>query len=199
MSRERCSYSGLIGTSARIRASVGIMYLFTTVVVPTISLLRVLGSLGSLNTLIPSSMSLEIAGALNHLMLRGRESLSSCLRLWLKLRLSRTEHRSSRRCSNTGPGAIARLMLTHQLTLALHHSSAIFQHKGLVHHPLEVLKVSSLQSIGRPIIQAVQETLLFLLISVDFMRGVVRQLSELGDVLIHRHGPLFHILKLLLL
>jgi hypothetical protein len=30
------------------------------------------------------------------------------------------------------------------------------------------------------------------------MRGVARQLSELGDVLIHRHGPLFQILKLLL-
>jgi hypothetical protein len=90
-------------------------------------------------------------------------------------------------------------MLTHQLTLALHHFSAIFQRKGLVHHPLEVLNVSSLQSKGQPIIQAIQETLLFLLISVDFMRGVTRQLSELGDVLVHRHGPLFQIIKLLLL
>jgi hypothetical protein len=62
---------------------------------------------------------------------------------------------------------------------------------SLVHHPLEVLKVSTLQSIGQPIIQAIQETLLFLHISVEFMRGVVRQLGELGDVLIHRHGPLF--------
>jgi hypothetical protein len=90
-------------------------------------------------------------------------------------------------------------MLMHQLTLVLHHCSTILQHKGLVHHPLEVLKVSSLQSIGQPIIQSVQETLMFLLISVDFMRGVMRQLSELGDVLVHRHGPLFQILKLLLL
>jgi hypothetical protein len=89
-------------------------------------------------------------------------------------------------------------MLTHQLMLVLHHSSVIFQHKGLVHHPLEVLKVSSLQSIGQPIIQAIEEILLFLLISVDFMRGVARQLSELGDVLVHRYGPLFQILKLLL-
>jgi hypothetical protein len=41
-------------------------------------------------------------------------------------------------------------------------------------------------------------TLLFLLISVDFMRGiVVRHLSELGDVLIHRHAYLIQILKLL--
>ncbi len=48
---------------------------------------------------------------------------------------------------------------------------------------MEVLKVSSLQSIGQPIIQAIQETLLFLLISVNFMWGIARQLSELGDVL----------------
>jgi hypothetical protein len=65
-------------------------------------------------------------------------------------------------------------MLTHQLTLALHHTPAILQHKSLVHHPLEVLKVSGLQSIGQSIIQAIQETLLFLLISVNFMRGVAR-------------------------
>jgi hypothetical protein len=82
-------------------------------------------------------------------------------------------------------------MLMHQLMLTLHHSSVTFQHKGLVHHPLEVLKDSSLQRIGQPIIQAIQETLLFLLISVNFVRGIARQLSELGDVLIHRHRPLF--------
>jgi hypothetical protein len=91
----RCSYSRLIDMSAWIGASIGVMSLFTTVIAPTISLLRVLGSLGSLNTLIPSSRSLEVVVALNHLMLWGRESLSSCLRPWLKLRLSRTEHRSS--------------------------------------------------------------------------------------------------------
>jgi hypothetical protein len=87
-------------------------------------------------------------------------------------------------------------MLTYQLTLVLHHSFAILYHKGLVHHPLEVLKISGLQSIGQPIIQAVQETLLFLLISVNFMQGVMGQLSELVDVPVHRHGPLFQILKL---
>jgi hypothetical protein len=78
--RDRCSCSGLISTSARIGASVGIMSFFTTVVAPMISLLWVLGSLGPLNTLISSSRSLEIIGALNHLTLWGRESLSSCLR-----------------------------------------------------------------------------------------------------------------------
>jgi hypothetical protein len=93
--RGRCSYSELISTSARIGASVAVMSLFTTVVAPTISLLRVLGSLDPLNTLIPSSRSLEIIRAVNPLTLWGRESLSSCLRPWLKLRLSRMEHRSS--------------------------------------------------------------------------------------------------------
>jgi hypothetical protein len=71
------------------------MSLLTTVITPTITLLRVLGSLGSLNTLIPSNRSLEVVGALNHMTLQGREFLSSCLRPWLKLRLSRMEHRSS--------------------------------------------------------------------------------------------------------
>jgi hypothetical protein len=93
--RGRCSYSGLIGMSAQIGASVGMMFLFTAVVAPMISLLQVLGSLGPLNTLIPSSRSLEIVGVLNDLTLWGRESLSSCLRPWLKLWLSRMEHKSS--------------------------------------------------------------------------------------------------------
>jgi hypothetical protein len=46
----RCSYSRLIDTSARIGASIGVMSLFTTAIAPTVSLLRVLGSLGLLNT-----------------------------------------------------------------------------------------------------------------------------------------------------
>jgi hypothetical protein len=93
--RGKCSYSRLINKSAWIGALIGVMSLFTIVIAPTVSLLRVLDSLGSLNTLIPSSRSLEVVGALNHLTLCGRESLSSCLRPWLKLRLSRMKHRSS--------------------------------------------------------------------------------------------------------
>jgi hypothetical protein len=81
--RGRCNYSRLIDMSARIGASVGVISLFTIVIAPTVSLLWVLGSLSSLNTLIPSSRSLEVIGVLNHLTLQGRESLSSCLRLWL--------------------------------------------------------------------------------------------------------------------
>jgi hypothetical protein len=65
-------------------------------------------------------------------------------------------------------------MLMHQLTLALHDTSAILQYKSLVHHPLEILKIMGLQSIGQSIIQSIQETLLLLLISVDFMRSIRR-------------------------
>jgi hypothetical protein len=93
--RARYSYSRLIDTSVQIGASIGVMSLFTIVIAPMISLLRVLGSLDSLNILIPSSRGLEVVGALNHLTLRGRESFSSCLRPWQKLWLSRMDHRSS--------------------------------------------------------------------------------------------------------
>jgi hypothetical protein len=89
-------------------------------------------------------------------------------------------------------------MLMHQLTLTLHHASVVLQHKSIVHHLLEVLKVLSLQSIGQSIIQVILETFPLLLIGVDFKQGIARQLSELGDVLVHSHGPLFQILNLLL-
>jgi hypothetical protein len=82
-SRGRFSDSRLIDMSLWIGASIGAISLFTTAIAPTVvSLLWVLGSLGPLNTLISSSRGLEIVGALNHLALRGRESLSSCLRSW---------------------------------------------------------------------------------------------------------------------
>jgi hypothetical protein len=64
---------------------------------------------------------------------------------------------------------------------------------------LKILKVSSLQSIDQFVIQAIQEIFLLLLISVDLMQGIAGQLGELSDVLGHRLGPLFQILKLFLL
>jgi hypothetical protein len=60
--RDRYSYSRLTDMSAQIGASIGVMSLFTTAIAPTVSLLRVLGSLGPLNTLIPSSRSPEVVG-----------------------------------------------------------------------------------------------------------------------------------------
>jgi hypothetical protein len=65
----RCSSSSRIGTGAWVGAPVGKMSLVSTVVAPTICLQWVLGSLGPLKALISSSRSLEIVGALNHLML----------------------------------------------------------------------------------------------------------------------------------
>jgi hypothetical protein len=86
----------------------------------------------------------------------------------------------------------------HQLTVVLHYSSTVFQHKSLIHHPLEVFKVSGLESIGQSIIQAIQKAILHLLISVHFILSIARQFGELGDILVHRHGPLFQIRELLL-
>jgi hypothetical protein len=32
---------------------------------------------------------------------------------------------------------------------------------------------------------------MLLFISIHLMRSIARHLSELGDILVHRHGPLF--------
>jgi hypothetical protein len=82
-------------------------------------------------------------------------------------------------------------MLTHQRMLALHHTFIVLEHKSLVHHPLEVLKILGLQSVGQSIIQVIQKTVLLLLINIHFTWSIARQLSEPGDVLVHSHGPLF--------
>jgi hypothetical protein len=82
-------------------------------------------------------------------------------------------------------------MLMHQLMLALHHTSVVLQHKSLVHHPLKVLKIPGLQSLGQTILHSTQKAIVLLLISVNFMWSIARQLSEPGGILIHRHGPLF--------
>jgi hypothetical protein len=77
MGRDKCSCSWLISVSAQVETSVGIMPLLSTVVAPSISGWQVLGSLGPPNILSSSSRSQEIVGALNHLMLRDRKSMSS--------------------------------------------------------------------------------------------------------------------------
>jgi hypothetical protein len=71
-------------------------------------------------------------------------------------------------------GATTRLMLMHQLTLALHRISAVLQHKSLVHHPSKIFKISDLQSIDQSIIQSIQKAILLLLISVNFMQSIAR-------------------------
>jgi hypothetical protein len=93
--RRRGGHSYLRRAVAWIGALVGKVASLPTSVALPFTLQWVLSSLSPLHTLIPSSRGLEIVGALNHLALWGRISLSSCLRLRLKQRLSRTEHRSS--------------------------------------------------------------------------------------------------------
>jgi hypothetical protein len=89
-------------------------------------------------------------------------------------------------------------MLTHQLMFVLHHSSAVLQHKSVAHHALEIFKVLGLQIIVLSIIQSIYEAIMLLLINVNFMGSIAKQLSELGDILVHIHGSLLQILKLLL-
>jgi hypothetical protein len=92
--RGRCSYNRLTDTSARRGidwCNVLVHHSYSIYG----QLVAGLGQLGPLNTPIPSNRSLEVVGALNHLTLRGRESLSSCMRPWQKLWLSRMKHRSS--------------------------------------------------------------------------------------------------------
>jgi hypothetical protein len=59
----------------RVGALVGIVTFLSTSIALSISMRWVLSSLGPLNILISHSRGLEIVWALNHLALRGRESL----------------------------------------------------------------------------------------------------------------------------
>jgi hypothetical protein len=74
----------------------------------------------------------------------------------------------------------------------------VLQHKSLVHHSIEVLKVTD-HSIGQSIIETIQEILLLFLISVHLIGSIAKHLGKLGDILIHRHGSLLQILEFLLL
>jgi hypothetical protein len=83
--------------------------------------------------------------------------------------------------------------------LAPHHTFVVLQHKRIVRHPLKVFKVPSFQSVGQSIIQTIQETLMLLLISVNLIGSIAKQLGKPGDVLIHRYGSLFQVLEFLIL
>jgi hypothetical protein len=77
MGRGRYSCSGLIRTRTRIGASIGMMTFFSTSIALLFNWHWVFSSLGPLNILASNSRGLEIIGALNHLMLQGREWLTS--------------------------------------------------------------------------------------------------------------------------
>jgi hypothetical protein len=77
MVRCRCRRSYMRREGARIGALIGIVASFFTSIAPLFSQRWVLSCLGPLNILISSSRGLEIVGALNHLVLHSRKSLSS--------------------------------------------------------------------------------------------------------------------------
>jgi hypothetical protein len=85
------------------------------------------------------------------------------------------------------------------LVLTWQYSSSVLEHKGLVYHGLEILEVMCFQSIGKSIIQSIEETLLLLLIGVHIIGSVAGKLQEMSDILAHHLGSLLQILELLLL
>jgi hypothetical protein len=107
MGRGKCSCNWPVDAWVRVGASVSKMTIHSTSKTPPFSRQQVRSNLGSLSILIPSSRDLGIVGALNHLTLRDRKSLSNDLWPRLELWLSRSEHRSRCRCSNTWSRATA--------------------------------------------------------------------------------------------
>jgi hypothetical protein len=75
---------------------------------------------------------------------------------------------------------------------------AVFELQGLVHYVLKIPKISGLQCINQTIIKPVEETVLFLLALVHIIWGVVLQLGDLSNILIHRLGALLQVLDLFL-
>jgi hypothetical protein len=121
------------------------------------------------------------------------------MRHWLKTLSDGAEDRSSR-CRtdvDAGLGVGALLGLTLLLALAWQYSSSVLEHKGLVYHGLEILKVTCFQSIGKSIIQSIEETLLLLLIDIHVIGSIAGKPHEMSDILAHRHGFLLQILELL--
>jgi hypothetical protein len=155
---------------------------------------------GSLSTLILSVWSLKKIGARNHLLLRSNKYLASRLRHRLRALWNGAEDRSSRWRTDIGarPGVGVLLGLMLLLALAWQYSSSVLENKSLVYHGLKILEVSSFQSIGKSIIQSVEETLLLLLIDIHIIWSIAGKLRETGDVLTQCHGSLLQILELLL-
>jgi hypothetical protein len=96
------------------------------------------------------------------------------------------------------PGVGVLLGLTLLVVLAWQYSSFVLEHKSLVYRGLKILKVSGFQSIGKSILQSIEETLLLLLVGNHIIWSIAGKLRETGDVLTHRHGSLLQILELLL-
>jgi hypothetical protein len=97
------------------------------------------------------------------------------------------------------PRVATLLTLAFLLALAHQYSSPILEHEGLVYHGLKILKVTCFQSIGKSIIQSIEETLLLLLVGIHVIGSIAGKLREMSDILAHRHGSMLQILEFLLL
>jgi hypothetical protein len=97
------------------------------------------------------------------------------------------------------PRVAALLTLAFLLALACQYFSPILEHKGLIYHSLENLKVMCFESIGKSIIQTIEETLLLLLIGIHIVWIISGKMREMSDIITHYHGSLLQILKLLIL
>jgi hypothetical protein len=64
---------------------------------------------------------------------------------------------------------------------------------------LKILEVLGFQSIGKSIIETIEETFLLLLVSVHIIWSIAGKLPEMSNALTHHHGSLLQILELLLL
>jgi hypothetical protein len=113
-------------------------------------------------------------GAQNHLLLRGNKPLASRSRHQLRALWNGAEDRSSRRRIDidAGHGVGVLLGLTLLLVLAWQYSSSVLEHKSLVYHGPKILKVSAFQSIGKSILQSIEETLLLLLVGIHVIWSI---------------------------
>jgi hypothetical protein len=85
--------------------------------------------------------------------------------------------RSGRWHTYPGPRVVTTLTLALLVSLAFHDTSVGLLHQCLVHHVLEIPKVSGLQCISQTVIEPIEETTLFLLISVHIIQGIVTKLG----------------------
>jgi hypothetical protein len=110
-----------------------------------------LSSLLSLHVPTSRVSSLESIGALDELSLWGLIALhcglGSLLELGSRLLLRGTLDRSGKWYTYLRPGVVTTLTLVLFLLLAFHDTAVAFQYKCIVHHILEIPKVSGLQCI----------------------------------------------------
>jgi hypothetical protein len=96
------------------------------------------------------------------------------------------------------PGVGVLFGLTLLLALALEYSYSILEHKSLAYHGPKILELLGFQSIGKSILQSIEETLLLLLVGIQIIWSVAGKLCEMGGVLTHQYGSVFQIRELLL-